>query len=116
MIDLTHELDRGTNFPDMWKSLVRELLLKFEDGCTYHHDNIVGNRPYHVSLKINIDEPVDDETDKQLHEQAKDLEAGYEVINELLDTVYDIISDSSKEDGIKKLKEFTMQLKKNNNI
>ena len=60
MIDLTSTLDSGTNFPETWKTLVRELLLKFEDGCTYHHDNIVGNRSFHVDLKITIDEPVDE--------------------------------------------------------
>ena len=114
MIDLTSTLDGGTNFPDTWKTLVRELLLKFEDGCTYHHDNIVGNRPFHVSLEITIDEPVNDEEDKELHEQAKQLAEGYEAINELLDTIYYIIGDSSKEDGIKKLKEITRKLQEEN--
>lgn len=111
MIDLTTTLDTDTVFPDTWKTLVRELLLKFEDGCTYHHDNIVGNRSFHVDLKITIDDPVDEVTEKQLHEQAKDLEEGYIVMNELLDAIYNSVSDLSPEDGIIKLKELTEKIK-----
>ena len=111
MIDLTDTLDSGTNFPDTWKTLVRELLLKFEDGCTYQHDNICGNRPFHVDLKITIGEPVNDEVDKQLHQQAKDLEDGYKAINELLDAVYGVIGDSTKEEGIQKIKQITETIK-----
>lgn len=111
MIDLTDTLDSGTDFPSTWKTLVRELLLKFEDGCTYHHDNIVGNRPFHVDLKITIDEPVDEPTEKQLHMQAKDIEESYNVMNELLDAVYNSVQDLSPEDGIIKLKQITEKIK-----
>lgn len=111
MIDLTATLDSGTNFPDTWKTLVRELLLKFEDGCTYHHDNIVGNRSFHVDLKITIDEPVDETTEKQLHDQAKELEDGFKATNELLDVIYGIVGDLSKEEGLIKLKQITEKLK-----
>ena len=61
MIDLSETLDIGTNFPETWKTLVREILLKFEDGAVYHHENIVGNRKYSVDLVIKIDDPCDDD-------------------------------------------------------
>lgn len=112
MIDLTNTLDSGTEFPSTWKTLVRELLLKFEDGCTYHHDNICGNRPFHVALQITIDEPVDEDTEKQLHTQAKDIEKSQNIMNELLEAVYDSVCDLSPEEGIIKLKQITEQIKK----
>ena len=111
MIDLTDTLDSGTEFPSTWKTLVRELLIKFEDGCTYHHDNICGNRPFHVDLQITIDEPVDEDTEKQLHAQAKDIEESQNVMNELLEAVYDSVEELSPEDGMIKLKELTEQIK-----
>ena len=111
MMDITSILDGGTDFPATWKTLVRELLLKFEDGCTYHHDNICGNRPFHVDLKIVIDEPVNDTVDKQLHMQAKELEEGYLAINELLDSVYQFVGDSTKEEGLLKIKNLTERIK-----
>ena len=112
MIDLSNTLDAGTNLPSTWKTLVRELLLKFEDGCTYHHDNIAGNRPYHVDLKITIDDSCNDDEYTELHEEAKKLEEGYNAMNELLDTIYGIVSKtSSKEEGLDKLREINTQLK-----
>lgn len=111
MIDISNILDNSTEFPNTWKTLVRELLLKFEDGCIYHHDNIVGNRPFHVDLKISIDEPVDEETEEQLHQQAKDLKEGYMLISELLDAVYNIVCDLPQEEGVLKIKEITEKIK-----
>ena len=95
-IDLSETLDIGTNFPDTWKTIVRELLLKFETEATYTHHNIVGNRPYHINLKITIDDPVDDETydelhmksqqrDKQIEEIIKDFENALEMNDEELE-------------------------------
>lgn len=83
MINLSKKLDTQTNFPDTWKTLVRELLLKFEDGCTYTHKNIAGNRPYTVELKITIDEPVDDETYDKLHKEAEEVHVEDEEIREM---------------------------------
>lgn len=74
VVDLTDILDKNTNLPSTWKTLVREVLLKFENGITYHHDNIAGNRPYHVDLNITIDDPVDDETYEELHQKRKEAE------------------------------------------
>lgn len=48
MIDLSETLDIGTNFPETWKTLVREILLKFEDGVLIYHDGLIeigGPRP-----------------------------------------------------------------------
>ena len=111
MIDLSELLDRQTEFPRTWKTLVREVLLKFEDGINYHHDNIAGCRPYHVDLKITIDDCVNDEEYNQLHNEAKDKEEKiflyHEVFCELLDIVAgndlltDELQDNLKELGIK---------------
>ena len=91
MLDLSDLLDRQTEFPKVWKSLVREVLLKFEDGITYHHENIAGCRPYKVDLKITIDDCVGDDEYEQLHKMRKDKEAltflYADVFNELVDIV-----------------------------
>lgn len=93
MIDLSETLDIGTNFPETWKTLVREILLQFEDGAVYHHENIVGNRPYQINLVINIDDPVDDETSEKLQEesQAKDEQSKH--IEELLLEINKLTAD-----------------------
>lgn len=102
MIDLSDELDK-TGFPKTWKTLVREVLLKFEDRVIYHHDNIAGCRPYHVDLTITIDDCVDDEEDKRLHDEAKRRENNtilyHDVFNELLDIVCgnDLVTDELKD-------------------
>lgn len=108
MIDITEIIDNGTNFPTTWKTLVRELLLKFEDGATYHHTNIAGCRPYTIDLTIKIDECVDEAEDKQLHKEAKKREANAILYNtvfcELLGIVAsnDLLTDELK-DNIKEL-------------
>ena len=108
MIDITEIIDNGTNFPDTWKTLVRELLLKFEDGATYHHTNIAGCRPYTIDLTIKIDECVDEAEDKQLHTEAKKREANAILYNavfcELLGIVAsnDLLTDELK-DNLKEL-------------
>ncbi|MBQ6220160.1 MAG: hypothetical protein IJH63_10480 [Methanobrevibacter sp.] len=93
MIDLTSTLDNNTLFPDTWKTLVRELLLKFEDGCTYHHKNIVGNRPYTVDLKICISEPVDDETCEKLHEESQREAEINKALDELMNMLIDYLDN-----------------------
>ena len=49
--------------------------------------------------------------EKQLHDKAKELEDGFEAINELLDVIYSIVGDLSKEEGLIKLKQITEKLK-----
>ena len=95
MIDLSQIIDNGTEFPRVWKTLVRELLLKFEDGGTYHHDNIAGNRPYHISLEIVIDEPVDYEEDKRLHDEVKKREANAILYNDLFCQLISIVTTNN---------------------
>lgn len=103
MIDLSKTLDMGTNFPATWKTLVRELLLKFEDGCTYTHHNIAGNRPYTVNLEIKIDDPVDDETYKKLHEEADERDHELEQILADMEAVLSL-SDEELEAHVEKWK------------
>lgn len=103
MLDLSEILDNQTRFPQIWKSLVREVLLKFEDGITYHHENIAGCRPYSVDLKITIDECVDDTKYEEMHEERKSKEAQMflraEVFSELIDIVAgnDLLTDELKD-------------------
>ena len=95
MIDITEIIDNGTNFPTTWKTLVRELLLKFEDGATYHHTNIAGCRPYTIDLTIKLDECVDEAEDTQLHKEAKKREyLGY-VFSAIYDRNIDRIIEKS---------------------
>lgn len=111
MIDLSNSLDTGTNFPETWKTLVRELLLKFEDGCTYTHKNIAGNRPYTVNLKITIDDPVDDKEYEELHQEAENKAEMNQAVDELMTTIATLI-EADTDENITTLKQLNNKLKK----
>lgn len=108
MLDLSELLDRQTEFPRMWKTLVREVLMKFENSVTYHHESIAGCRPYKVDLKIIIDDCVNDEKYKELHKEDALKQSGiflyHEVFLEMLDILGDngLITDELK-DNLKEL-------------
>lgn len=93
MIDLSETLDIGTNFPETWKTLVREILLKFEDGAVYHHESIVGNRPYTIDLVIKIDDPCDDETYEKLQKESQDKAEQNKHIEELILEINKLTAD-----------------------
>ncbi|MBQ2652521.1 MAG: hypothetical protein IJF83_03110 [Methanobrevibacter sp.] len=93
MIDLSETLDIGTSFPETWKTLVREILLKFEDGAVYHHENIAGSRPYTVDLVIKIDDPVDDETYEKLQKESQDKAEQNKHIEELILEINKLTAD-----------------------
>lgn len=105
MIDLSETLDIGTNFPETWKTLVREILLKFEDGAVYHHENIVGNRKYSVDLVIKIDDLCDDETYEKLQKESKDKEEQNKHIEELLLEINKLAADDL-EVGLERILDF----------
>ena len=105
MIDLSETLDIGTNFPETWKTLVREILLKFEDGATYHHENIAGSKPYSVDLVIKIDDPVDDETSEKLHNESETRDERNKHIEELLLEINKLTADDL-EISLEKILEF----------
>ena len=79
----------------MWKTLVRELLLKFEDGATYHHESIVGCRPFQIDLTINIDECVDPAEDKRLHEQDHERESNAILYNTVFCELLGIVASNN---------------------
>lgn len=108
MIDLSTILDAGTNLPETWKTIVREILLQFDNEAEYHHTNIAGNRPYTVELKITIDDPVDDETYEELHEKAKVQEKQMDEITELMKSIL----NSTPENFAESLEEIRNNLQK----
>ena len=103
MLDLSRLLDRETEFPRIWKTLVREVLLKFEDGIVYHHESIAGCRPYKVDLKIVIDDCVNDEEYKELHKEDVEKQTSiflyHEVFMEMLAIIgaNELLSDELKD-------------------